>query len=192
MSGKIKSILSILICLIILSGCQNKMIPAGYLPKPKEISRSITGSWIKVATYLDTLKDNKIDLYGELLAFQNDTLYVLTEGGFISLQKNKINSVSLYIFAPTEWAFLGLLFIVPNVIGALSYSDYAQYFLEIGIPIFLVSTIMGAVDSDGANNIMHYPGIYTLEDFTKFARFPQGLPPGLERNKLHLVITEAK
>jgi hypothetical protein len=190
MSKKIKAILSVLTCLITLIGCQNKLIPAGYLPKPKEVSNSITGSWIKVSTSLDSSPEIKIDLYGELIAFQNDSLYLLTKEDFISLHKSRIKTVSLYLFAPPLKPLYGLLFLIPNVVGALSYSsEFGPYFLLIGAPLFLTSTIMGSIEATG-NAILHYPGRTTLEDFYKFARFPQGLPQHLDKKKLHLVIRE--
>jgi hypothetical protein len=188
MSERIKSILSILTCLIILSGCQNEMIPAGYLPKPKEISKTITGSWIKVSMRLDSLQESKIDLSGELIAIQNDTLYFLSEAGFISLHKRRINSINLYFFARPKSPFLGFLFLIPNVIGALSYGDVGPYFLLIGIPISLTSILMEGVERSDGNAILDYPKENTLDEFSKYARFPQGLPPKLDKEKLHLII----
>lgn len=86
-------ILVFLFVLISLQGCQNKMIPAGYLPRPRDADKVITGSWIDVNTA--TFK-----ISGELIAIQSDSVYVLTDVGFNALHKRTITSAVLYLFTP--------------------------------------------------------------------------------------------
>ena len=55
---------------MILCGCQNRMIPAGYNRAPKQINKSITGGWVDVSVIPDTSNDTITMLSGELLALE--------------------------------------------------------------------------------------------------------------------------
>ena len=189
MSGKTRNILLVFICILIEYGCQNIMIPTGYLRAPKQINKSITGGWVDLSVIPDPLNDTITMLSGELLAVENDTFHILTAGtGLISLNKNRISSIKLYFFAKPNISLLGFLGVIPNIIGAISQPDYAGPFLLLGIPIFVTSLGMVIADYQNCNSTLRYPMKNSLCEFSSYARFPQGLPPDLQKEKLHLVI----
>jgi hypothetical protein len=190
MSKRVKAILMLLIGLVFLQGCQQPMIPAGYLPRPSKVYKGISGSWIKVSVRIDTISDFKPELSGELIALHYDSIYVLTITGLQVLNRKNINSAVLYLFAPqgAVGPLTSLLLFLPNIIGALSNTEFATGFLEIGIPLLATGMTEGIIET-GGNSKLIYPGKDLLEDFIKYARFPQGLPPGLKRAWLHMVIT---
>jgi hypothetical protein len=189
MSGKIRNILLVFICIVIECGCQNKMIPAGYLRAPKQINKSIRGGWVDVSVIPDPSNDTITMLSGELLAVENDTFHILTAStSLISLNKNRISSVKLYFFANPRISLLGFLGVIPNIFGAISQSEYAGPFLLLAIPLFATSLLMAIADYHDSNSTLRYPMKNSLSEISKYARFPQGLPPGLQKEKLHLVI----
>jgi hypothetical protein len=189
MSGKIRNILLVFICIIIECGCQNRMIPAGYLQAPKQINKSITGGWVDVSVISDPSNDSITMLSGELLAVENDTFHILTAGTeLISLNKNRIKSIKLYFFANPNLSLLGFLGVIPNIVGAISQTDYAGSFLLLGLPICITSLVMAIADYYDGNSTLRYPVKDSLSEFSRYARFPQGLPPDLQKAKLHLVI----
>jgi hypothetical protein len=191
MLRKTKTTFTILILLAIISGCRNLLIPASYMPPPKEVKKNITGSWIRIVTPSDTAPDINRELYGELIAVQSDTVYALTDSGFIAVNKDNIRSAVLYIFKPPAGtiSLITAISLLPNFIGAFIGSEYTFYFLEMGIPLLIAGATMAATEIPG-NSRLDHPLKNPIGDFTKFARFPQGLPPGLNRNSLYLVTTK--
>lgn len=144
----------------------------------------IKGSWIVLNTHNDTLPPTEESISGELMAIQSDTVYLLTDSALIAVNRNMINSAVLYLFKPQTAitpVIAGLSYL-PNVIGAIAEADRA--FLLIGVPLLITGAVISAIES--ARNVMKYPHKYQLNDLTKFARFPQGLPLGLDPEKLHL------
>jgi len=189
MSGKIRNILLIFICIAIDCGCQNRMIPAGYLRSPKQITKSITGGWVDVSVIPDPSNDTITIISGELLSVQNDAFQILTAGtGLISVNIDRISAIKLYLFSNPNISLLGFLGVIPNIAGAISQTDYAGGFLLIGIPLFVTSLVMAIADTQISNSTLRYPGNNSLSEFYKYARFPQGLPPDLQKEKLRLVI----
>ncbi|MCU0472252.1 MAG: hypothetical protein MUC93_02645 [Bacteroidales bacterium] len=188
MSKRVKAILVLLISLVLLPGCQETMIPTGYLPGPNKVYKGITGSWIILSVIGDTITGFKAELSGELIAVQSDSLYVLTEAGLQVLNKKNINSAVLYLFAPqgAVGPFISLMLFIPNIIGAISSPEFAGSFLGIGIPLLVTGITEGIIET-GGNSKLKYPGRYLLEDFVKYARYPQGFPPALNREQFHIV-----
>jgi hypothetical protein len=190
MSGKIRKILFAFICIGIDSGCQNMMVPAGYRSAPNQIDKSITGGWVEVSVIPNPSIDTITMLSGELIAVDyNNTFHILTAGeGLISLNKSRISAAKLYFFSNPNVSLLGFLGVIPNIIGAISQPDYAGPFLLLGIPLFVTSLGMAIADYQNSNSTLRYPVKNSMSEFSKYARFPQGLPPDLQKEKLHLVI----
>ena len=61
-------------------------------------------------------------------------------------------------------------------------------FLLYGVPLFVTSLVMAIVDHNEGNSTLRYPKKNSLDEFSGYARFPQGLPPDLQKEKLHLVV----
>jgi hypothetical protein len=59
-------------------------------------------------------------------------------------------------------------------------------FLLIGLPGLVCGTIVTIVEGNDSD-ILKYPGKNNMDDLVKFSRFPQGMPKGIEKSKLHLV-----
>ncbi len=165
------------------------MIPAGYNRAPKQINKSITGGWVDASVIPDTSNDTITMLSGELLALEDDTIHILTgRTGLISLNINRIKSIKLYFFAYLNIPLFGFLGVIPNIVGAISQTDYAGPFLLLGVPLFVTSLVMAIVDHNEGNSTLRYPKKNSLDEFSEYARFPQGLPPDLQKEKLHLVV----
>ena len=154
------------------------------MPRPMDSTTGFKGSWMVISAYNDTHRLAEKSISGELMAIQSDTVYLLTDSALVAVNRNMINSVVLYLFKPqTKTAPLisGLSYL-PNVFGAIAINEGAV--LLLGVPLLITGAVMSAIESTGS--VMRYPGKYQLKAFSKFARFPQGLPPGLDPEKLHL------
>jgi len=184
MSGKTNTILLLLFCLALMPECQKGTIPESYMPAPDAATMSIKGSWIVLNIDYDSLPIADKSISGELIAIQADTVYLLTDVALIAVNRRMITSAVLYPFKPqTSIApIIAGLSSLPSVIGAIAKDDGA--FLLLGVPVLITGAVMSAIESVG--NVMKYPARHTLNDLTKFARFPQGLPSGLDPEKLRL------
>lgn len=96
--------------------------------------------------------------------------------------------MKLYLFPTPNLSLLGFLGVIPNIIGAISQPDYAGSFLLVGIPLFVTSLGIAIADYKYGNSTLRYPENNSMSEFSKYSRFPQGLPPDLQKEKLHLVI----
>jgi hypothetical protein len=166
------------------------MVPSGYLHGPLQVKKSFTGSWIKVSINADSVPDSKIELSGELIAIQSDTVYILTQLNLVPLHRNRINSAILFVFTNQSAVppLIGGLSYFPNILGALIQPEFSNGFLLLGVPVLTAGIILGLIER-GGNSALEYPKKYKIDDFKKFARFPQGLPASIRRDKLHLITT---
>jgi len=184
MSERINHIIQLIVCLIFLTECQNSMIPRAYMPQPSMAGKSIAGSWIVMTMQQDLPLSRQPKISGELIAIENDTVYLLTDSAFVKIHQGAVNTALLYPFKPqgTAFAVITGLSLLPNILGAVIRPDPGAAVLIVGIPLLVTGTIMGMNEYYGY--IMRYPQKYSLKDLGKYSRFPQGMPPGLDPGNL--------
>jgi hypothetical protein len=73
--------------------------------------------------------------------------------------------------------------LIPNIAGAIAHG--MSEFLAIGIP-FAIAGIVNANVEVHANEL-RFPKKNSLDEFGKFARFPQGMPSGVDPKSLTLI-----
>jgi hypothetical protein len=188
MLKRINSIVIFFIFILFLTGCSISNIPMSYRFNPRDVIKEITGNWIEVKTSSNDIENPEIKLSGELIAIQSDTVYILTEVKLNSILLSRINEATLYIYynqGGKYAAVTGLLYL-PDIIAAAANGIPA--FLAIGIPWLLIGSIITFSEGSNSNELI-YPKKNTIEDFRKYARFPQGVPHEVMKDKLHLVLT---
>lgn len=186
MSKRINRIIQLTVCLIFLTECQSSMVPRAYMPGPSMAGKRPAGSWIVMTLQQDPPLSPTAEISGELIAIEHDTVYLLTDAGFVKIRRSNISAAILYPFRPQSATapIIAGLSLLPNMIGAIAMPDPGVAVLLLGIPLVVTATIMGLNEHFG--NRLRYPLKYNLNDLGKFARFPQGLPPGLDPTKLRL------
>jgi hypothetical protein len=99
-----------------------------------------------------------------------------------------ITKATLIMFRknPSIFIITTLVMIIPNLIGAIAYPEYAGQFLALAILPLVNGTIFTIVGSTAAYNKLRYPKKDDLDDFAKYARFPQGMPEGVDADELKL------
>jgi hypothetical protein len=113
---------------------------------------------------------------GELIALSPDRVFVLTDVGLLELPKTTISQAKLTAYdsgavALGVWTFLGTLSTISHGV-----------FLIISAPVWVIGgSAITAVQSH--KPVISYPK-NSWEAFQRYARFPQGLPQGLERSSL--------
>jgi hypothetical protein len=187
MSKRIKYILTCFICILFLLACNTAKIPTEYRFNPKKVKNASTGCWIEVKIPPSNIYISEITLSGELIAIQKDTVFILTEQQLNGIPSAGIKEAVLYIYNNQAGRFVlaTVLLFIPNIIAAIANNEVG--FLLLDIPWLIGGTIISLNENSSGSHQMKYPKNNILADFSKFARFPQGIPPGLDKNKLHLI-----
>jgi hypothetical protein len=189
MLKRINIILVFSVSIICLLECSTANIPVSYRFNPRDLKKEITGNWIEINIHSESNVNPDIKLSGELIAIQSDTVYILTEVQLNSVQINMINKAILYIYngQAGKYAVATALLYLPDIIAA--FVTGIPYFLEFGVPWVIVGSSISIYEATENSNRLIYPKENILEDFKKYARFPQGMPQGIAKEKLHLIFT---
>jgi hypothetical protein len=193
MSKRIRAILISTISLLLIGGCNSTNIPKDYLRNPKDAAKSIAGSWIEISRKSAFVDAQVSKLSGELIAVQSDTLYVLSEIKLSVIETDSIGTARLYIFKNQggKYALITGLLLVPNIIGAMANGgEYAGEFIQLAIPLAVTGITIAIIEGTSKNNQLNYPAYNSIEEFRKFARFPTGIPQGVDKSELHLINTK--
>jgi hypothetical protein len=199
MLRKINARSVILFILLFLPACHAsripKTIPEGYVPHLREIKERVTGSWVDISIRDSSSTAGNFKYSGELIAIDNDSIFLLTLDKLTSFNINSLAKAKLYIFISPVMVYgvATALVFLPNLMGMLSSgSDYSINFLALGIPWLLTGSISTLIEEANNKNLLEFPGKNKLEEFRKFGRFPMGIPPEVNRNQLHLLIKKTQ
>lgn len=187
MPRRIKTILLLTGLILFLSECGTLKIPANYRYTAWQLKREITGNWIKIKLNSKIIAEPDTILAGELIAIQSDTIYLITPDGLKGVHVSSIDNADLYMYmnqAGLYAALTGLLYL-PDMMAALVTGIPA--FLLLGVPWIVTGSIVTTVEGSNHANILNYPNFCWLEELKKFARFPQGMPPDIDKTRFHLI-----
>jgi hypothetical protein len=155
------------------AGCAVTHEPDDWLASPEAMQTDTHGGWIDLK--YRSAPNKKTALGGELIAIGTDSIYVANET-FHSVAISSINSAQLVAYESNAGAMGFMVFA-----GALS-SISNGWFFGITIPMWIIGG--GITTSQRSYEpIVEYPG-RSMSRFAPYARFPQGLPPGLDRNRI--------
>ena len=159
-----------LLILALLSGCATANAPRGWLPTAVEAQKRAFGGWI----FVWTGPKGKLSLaaQGELIAVGTDRVYVLASDGMKETLTAEITEARMAFYNSQSsnlaaWSVVGLLSTLSH--GAL---------LVISAPVWAVGGSAATLSHDSTSRT-RFPK-KQWEELSKYARFPQGLPPGLE------------
>lgn len=171
---KNKWIICIYLAVFLMAGCVSTPGPKGWLPTPKQALSDAFGAWMIVEH--GTLGRTKI-AEGEFIAVQKLRVYILPQYGedIESIPINTINKVTLAVYREHSYAGLWTL------LGSLSTISHG-YFLVASFPIWLLGGALNtaAESSSGIEELI----VFNWQDLSKYARFPQGIPNGLDLEAL--------
>jgi hypothetical protein len=152
------------------AGCFQSSAPPGWLPAPVDAQQQAFGSWISVQGQPRTPPLAQ----GELIAIDADTVHVLTGGRLVSIPKATICCAVLTAYR-MDLSELQ----VWSAVGVLSTASHGLL-LILTAPMWILG---GTVATSTAS---YAPRIVSIDPVVlrPFARFPQGLPPTLDRSTL--------
>jgi hypothetical protein len=152
----------------LMTNCATTSVPGDWLSKPDFVASDAYGGWIEI-------KSLENHIQGELIAIDEDTVFV-ANSTLQTIASKDILSARLVIYDAQSmggWVLLGTLSTISH--GLL---------LIFTTPMWLIGGTI-AVVSRSYDPIIDYPQ-RPLVDFKAFARYPQGLPPNLDRNVIRM------
>ena len=181
----------ILILLVFWSieGCKTTDIPDPYNFRRNELQSNPFGCWMEATVSPSELSSEITSYSGELLHINSDSTYLLISDRVIkSINNESILSSKLYTHQNQSGNYIltNGLFIIPNIIGALTYTEYAGGFLLLGIPVTVAGIIHSVIEGSSNHQILIYPKKNSMDDLRSFARYPAGLPENANLNQLYL------
>lgn len=167
-SSNTKRLAVALIAATAVAGCGTLHAPRGSVPDAQGAGSTAFGGWARVVYLAD---DEPRDAEGELIAVGRDTLWLMQSAALaIPVAQVVRAEVTGFDSRPGQVvaaAALGLASTVSN-----------GYFLVFSAPAWLIT---GAVASSSQARLSRVEArVPNLAPLAHYARFPQGLPPGLD------------
>jgi len=161
----VRALCALLPLMVVHLACAGTSAPDGFLPEPEDAGQEGFGAWIEV----ERVGQPRVE--GEFIAVDDETVYVLdAKGALIDIPRAQVTKAKLATYESQAdliggWATLGTL-------STLSHG----FILIISAPVWIVA---GGLTARAVSEepLEHAP----WQDWAKlrrFARFPQGLPPG--------------
>lgn len=154
--------------LLFCGACFRTTAPEGWLSTPEVAQREAYGGWISAAYAPAQVVE------GELIAVTPESLYVLTADSLIPLAMGAITSAALTTYDAQlrtleMWTLLGSASTLSHGVG-----------LVLTLPLWVIAG--SSVTASASKS----PRVRSLDpaDLRPYARFPQGLPPALDRRDL--------
>ena len=167
---------------VLLAGCSVSRAPFDWLPNVEDVPEDAFGAWVEIEQS-DTTR------YGELIAVDSFYLYVLpvaprdprrsnlldslAAGRLDTIPRSAIRAGRLYWF-DSDWERLALMSLAGTA-GSLSHGAA----LIISWPFWIIGGFVSS-STRSKEPLLEYPGS-TWDAWTAYARFPQGMPPGVDR-----------
>jgi hypothetical protein len=156
--------------LVVVTGCGSAPPgPEGWLPDVQDVPKDPYGGWIEVKYAAEDSGRYRVE--GELLAIDGESLYLDDEGVPRSVPLDSIISARLGSCDPHSGAVGGIAFF--GVLSTLSNGG----FLILTAPAWIAVGAGGSASLADAAIIKSKSADW--DEFRMFARFPQGMPPGM-------------
>jgi hypothetical protein len=154
-------------------GCARSSAPKGWLPIASQARQEAFGGWIEVK-YGPGEEEKEVK--GELIAVEEDSLFALSEIGFVSIAAGDISRATLRAYDSKHGALATW-----TLLGTLSTASHGIILIA-SAPIWI---LWGSLTTAAAS---HAPEVKYKEaswdELSKYARFPQGMPEELDRSHL--------
>jgi len=168
----VKAVLVDFLFIVLLNGCATRYAPRGWTPQLSEAQTQAYGGWVTV-THLE--KDIKIS--GELIAVEDEMIYVLSDSGIHEVFLKDIKKLQLEVYWEKQrtlgWGILGAISTLSHGWGSI-----------ISAPTWIIATV-SAVPTE-ANSGLIVQSRKKMVDLRPFARFPQGFPKDIDLSSLKL------
>jgi hypothetical protein len=157
--------------LLTVSGCFHTSAPTGWLPTAVEAQREAYGGWIKLDFNMGVEANT---VHGELIAASRDSVHVLTSDSLVAVPTASVFAGTLTAY-DSEFGALRLW----TILGGVSTLSHG-FVLVLTAPVWAIAGSFATASASKAPRVESSdPSLLRM-----YARFPQGLPPGLDARSL--------
>ena len=154
--------------------CAGNPAPEGFLPSPAGAAHDVYGAWIEV-TVSAGRRDSAIA--GELIAARADTVWILRDSGpVVAVPTSTVKKGRVARYRSDAGAVAG--FTALGVVSTISNG----FLLGITAPLWIITGIVASSNESYAP-LRGVPPL-AWADLAAYARFPQGLPPGIDLGEI--------
>ena len=158
---------------VFLLGCASTTSPRHWLPTADKAQQEAYGAWITVEYHTGSLERIA---EGEFIAVNGESVFVLTSEKLVVIPQNQIKQGRLVTY-DSKYEVLGIW----TLLGVLSTPSHGVG-LIISAPVWIV---LGSVITSGQSyEPIETTPAHSWNELRKFARFPQGMPKGLDPKTL--------
>ena len=165
--------------IVFLAACVSNPAPDGWLPPADVTATEAWGGWIVVDTATGARSDPQ-ELSGELIAVDRDSVFVMSDSTLVAVRRSRARQGTLFAY-DAKWNRLAG-WGVAGTFGALSNG----WFFGLTGPIWIISSTVASANQSKAPRV-EASDSSGWDGMRLYARFPQGLPPGLDRRALRPV-----
>ena len=160
--------ITVLLTSILFGSCATTHAPRGWLTDPDDAATSVYGGWVEIRT-------RQVGLSGELIAITGDTVFVAGTS-LLAVCSTDILSARLVTYDAKDLGGYVLLGTVSTISNG--------WFLVLTAPMWLIGGSIAA-SCRTYEPIMDFPA-EPLMHFVPYARYPQGLPPDIDRAAIRM------
>ena len=168
----------------LLAACASNPAPSGWLPPAGIAATEANGGWITVDTaaqdqrgWFAASSASSRTVAGELIAVHTDSVFVLADSTLVSLPRAQVRRATLFAYE-SGWGALAAW----GFIGTLSTASNGWYAVLTAPTWIITSSIAAGIRSRAPMVSLTDQGGW--DGLRMYARFPQGLPGGLDRASL--------
>jgi len=169
------------LAVVLAVACVSNPAPRGWLPPAHIAAREAYGGWIVVDL---TQPDPRgplgpgltaAEVAGELIAVDSDTVFVMPPKGLVGIPKTRVRSATLFAYDAewgrlAAWGVIGTLFTASNGLIAIFTA-----------PMMIITSTAATASRSRAPRVELADTRDRWWKLRLYARFPQGMPPGIDR-----------
>ena len=160
--------------LILAVACAGNPAPEGFLPSPAHAVNDVYGGWIGVTV---TAGRHDSTIAGELIAARADTVWILPDSGpVVAVPTSTVKHGRVARYNSEAGAIAG--FTALGVVSTISNGFLAGFTM----PLWVITGIVASSNESRAPLRDVPPLVWA--NLAGYARFPQGLPPGIDLGEI--------
>jgi hypothetical protein len=160
--------------LLLAVACVRNPAPQGFLPSPAQAPHDVYGGWIHVTV---PAGGHDSTIAGELIAARADTVWILPDsGGVVAVATSTVKRGRVARYNAEAGAIGG--FTALGVVSTISNG----WLLGITAPLWIITGIVASSNESRAP-LRDVPPL-EWANLAAYARFPQGLPPGIDLGEI--------
>ena len=164
-----------IILVVAVAGCASNPAPSGWLPGATDVPIEPYGAWVELG--IGSAEPERT-VSGELLAVHQDSLFVFVYGNLEAYSITEIRQ------ARVAWYESGAsMLMIWTVAGSLASVSHGAFGM-ITLPLWILGGSLASASQSKSPFVDYDPGKSRPESLRPYARFPQGIPPDIDRSRL--------